>query len=148
MKEIMMRILSKRTFSAIIFISIGYACVLGYVASTTDREVQFFPPRIGPDVKASAVVHMGGLEAELSEVKTILDGELVALNARLAEARTNMAAGSSVGGQGSYEWRQNVRSYEKDLRDIRVKVVSRVQKLENSLASVRKSCADLGLGVD
>jgi hypothetical protein len=67
------------------------------------------------------------------------------MNAKLADARTNMAAGSSVGGQSSYEWRQNVRSYEKDIYRIQDDVISRMRSLENQLESVKKSCTDPGL---
>jgi hypothetical protein len=144
MKQLLTKLFSVRSLTAIAVILIGYTGVLGYVADETDRDVQFWPPYIGPDPKSLAVNHMGELESDMAEIRTILDNELVSLNARLADARTNMAEGGGVGGRGSLEWRQNVRSYEKDIRKIQVDVISRIRKLESGLDALGKSCTNLG----
>jgi hypothetical protein len=141
----MMKTIPKWTLIAITLIFVSYACVLGYVAIETERDVQFWPPRIGPVPKPDPLVNIGELKSDLTEINTILSQELVSMNAKLADARTNMAAGSSVGGQSSYEWRQNVRSYEKDIYRIEDDVISRMRTLENKLESLMKSCVDPGL---
>lgn len=140
-----MKTIPKWTLIAITFIFVSYACVLGYVAIETERDVQFWPPRIGPVPKPDPLVNIDDLKTDLTEISTIISKELVAMNAKLADARTNMAAGSSVGGRSSYEWRQNVRSYEKDIYRIQDDVISRMRSLENELESLKKSCTDPGL---
>jgi hypothetical protein len=151
MKEPLIKTLSKRTLFAVAFILVGYVAVLGYVAIETERDVQFWPPRIGPKPSSADAIHMTELKFELdklrsdvAEVKTILNNELVSLNARLADARKNMAEGGSIGGRDNYEWRQNIRSYEKDIHDIQDDVISRFRKLEYALKSLGKSCIDFG----
>ncbi len=151
MKEPLIKTLSKRTLLAVAFILVGYAAVLGYVAIETERDVQFWPPKIGPKPPSANIVRMGELKSDLgklksdlAEIKTILNNELVSLNARLADARNNMAQGGSIGGRGNYEWRQNVRSYERDIHDIQDDVISRFRKLESGLKSLSKNCIDFG----
>jgi len=138
-----MKRFAKLILAAAVFILVGYTGVMGYVAVNTERDVQFWPPRIGPVPQSAAVVDMGDLASELTEIKAILNNELVALNARLAEARKNMAADKSVGGVSNYEWRQNVRSYEKDVHNVEDELISRINKLDREMESVRKSCIDV-----
>jgi hypothetical protein len=143
MKDLLIKTLSIRVLIAITFILVGYAGVLGYVASETERDVQFWPPKIGSVPQAVTVPYMGGLEADLLAIKTILNDELVSLNSRLANARDKMAEESSVGGQDSFAWRQNVRSYEKEHDRIKNEILSRIRKVSRNLDSVKKSCNDL-----
>jgi len=138
-----MKRFAKLILAAAVFILVGYTGVMGYVAVNTERDVQFWPPRIGPVPQSAAVVDMSDLGSELSEIKAILNDELVALNARLAEARKNMAAQKSVGGVSNYEWRQNVRSYESDVHDVEDELISRINKLERKMESVNRNCLDL-----
>ena len=49
-----MKISLKWILTAITFILVSYAGVLGYVAINTERDVQFWPPRIGPADDPSA----------------------------------------------------------------------------------------------
>jgi hypothetical protein len=143
MKDLLIKTLSIRVLIAITFTLVGYAGVLGYVASETERDVQFWPPKIGSVPQAVTVPYMGGLEADLLAIKTILNDELVSLNSRLANARDKMAEESSVGGQDSFAWRQNVRSYEKEHDRIKNEILSRIRKVSRNLDSVKKSCNDL-----
>jgi hypothetical protein len=138
-----MKTFARLILAAAAFILVGYTGVMGYVAVNTERDVQFWPPRIGPVPQSAAVVDMSDLGSELSEIKAILNDELVALNARLAEARKNMAAQKSVGGVSNYEWRQNVRSYESDVHDVEDELISRINKLERKMESVNRNCLDL-----
>jgi hypothetical protein len=140
-----MKISPKWILITITFILVSYAGVLGYVAINTERDVQFWPPRIGPVPTPAALVNIGELKSDLTEINTIISKQLVSMNTKLADARTNMAAVSSVGGKSSYEWRQNVRSYEKDIYRIQDDVISRLESLENELESLEKSCIDPGL---
>ena len=140
-----MKTLPKWTLVAITFILVSYACVLGYVAISTERDVQIWPPRIGDVPKSNPLVNIDELRADLKEIGTIIGNELTSKNAKVAEARTNMAAGGSVGGKSSYEWRQNIRDYEKDIYRIEDNVISRMRALEKELESLKKSCVDPNL---
>jgi hypothetical protein len=137
--------LSTRAFTAVTFILIGYAAVLGYVATTTERDVNFFPPHIGPLPKAAAVIQMGVLKDDLAAIRATLDNELVVLNSKLIEARTNMGTGRTIDGIDTYEWRKNVRSYGKDVDELEDGIIARIKNLERNMSSFEKSCTALGL---
>jgi hypothetical protein len=137
-----MKTLPKWTLIAITFILVSYACVLGYVAISTDRDVQFWPPRIGDVTRPNPLTNIVDLRADLTQISTMIGIELASKNAKVAEARTNMAAGGSAGGKSSYEWRQNIRDYEKDIYRIEDNIVSRMRALEKEMESLQKSCLD------
>jgi hypothetical protein len=137
-----MKTLPKWTLIAITFILVSYACVLGYVAISTERDVQFWPPRIGDVTRPNPLINIGELRADLTEIGTIISIELASKNVKIAEARTNMAAEGNVGGKSRYEWRQNIRDYEKDVYRIEDNIISRMRALEKELESLQKSCVD------
>ena len=146
MDKILIQKLPKWALTAISFIIIGYVGVFGYVAVKTERDVEFWPPKIGPGPKSAAVKQIDGLQPKLIEIKTVLEKELIVLNSRLAEARSNMAEGhNSFGKYNRGEWQDNVSGYERDIKEIQEKLVSKIAALEEKILSLRKSFIELGL---
>lgn len=144
MKGLRIGTLVKWIFRSITLVLISYAGVLGYISVETDRDVQFWPPKIGPEPRSIAINTLGELQSDLTEIKTILSDELVRLNSKLADARTKMADRGTIGGYDTYEWRANVRGYEKDIAETWEDLTTRIKNLEKRIIPLRRTCASLG----
>lgn len=136
----------KWVLSTIALIIVGYVGVLGYVAVKTERDVVFWPPKIGPGPKTAAIKEIKDLKVQISTIMESLIVEQKTLNKRLSDARTSMA--TVAGGYASYstsEWKENIRGYEKNIEEFDKKYIQEMKKLENEIKRIEKRLVDVNL---
>ncbi len=89
---------------------------LSYVAFFTNRSVEFFPPKVGPDPQ---------LLAEFRRMSTAVDGlskerleQVTFLRKKLAEERGHIASARTYMSLGYYDHKDNAAKYEAEIQKV------------------------------
>lgn len=117
---------------------IGWFGGLSYVAFFTNRNVEFWPPKVGTDKQLLAEIQLLSQEARQLQAKH--DTHLVYLRSQLANVRERAASEKSFSLSRPEGYEEASRSYEKEINeyerrysaDLKI-LISKVNSLENKI---------------
>ena len=129
--------------TAVTLILVSYVGVLGGVAILSERDVEFWPPKIGPGPKSKLVDEFRETRVELIRVIFALESQLGLLNERLNDARKYRADTYEDEGSESDIWQKTVGDLKNDIEKYEEKLIKRVDMLEKYISSTEQRLSEL-----
>ena len=136
LKELI-RALPKSVLSLTIIAVIVYLFSFSAVAVLTERNVEFFPPKIGPGPKSALIDEAVNIKKEIAHLRATFSDELVNLNQRLADSRSKKAQAMAQFSTSTYDWEQNERGYESQIDYFNNNYIKSLENIENKIETLK-----------
>jgi hypothetical protein len=129
--DTLVKLLPKWVLASITLVLVFYIGALGLVAVSTERDVKFWPPEIGPGPKSRLVEEFKALRVDMDAVHRELLDQRKTLNERLHDARSKQAAAdSNHNTMESVSWSITARKLEDEIKNIDEKLIDKVEEVK------------------
>ncbi|MBO0216186.1 hypothetical protein J0676_22065 [Vibrio sp. Vb2880] len=114
--------------TAISFVFVAYIGILGGVAILTERDVEFFPPKIGSGPKTKLVNEFSELRKDVKNIDTLLEVHIKDLYVHLNAARKAKAETKDFG--RNVDLAVYISSLQRDIEKYEVEMQKEIDSLE------------------
>ncbi|MEN5243917.1 hypothetical protein [Pseudomonas atacamensis] len=125
-----------KVLSAVLILLAVYVGVLGAVAVWTERDVEFWPPKIGPGPKSRMVDEFKEARLDLKQMKFGAESEIAVLSQKLNDARTKQAESYANNFSDSLAWEKVAKSLEGDIKRKESILLSRFDGFDSYIKSL------------
>lgn len=124
------KLLPKWVLTSITFVLVAYIGALLVVAVTTERDVKFWPPEIGPGPKSKMVEEFKSLRFDMNGIIHELLDQRKKLNDRLNEARSSEAvADANHNTMESIAWSVTSGKIETEIKNLDEKLIIKIEEV-------------------
>jgi hypothetical protein len=110
--------------TTIAFVFVSYIGVLGAVAIFSERDVEFFPPKIGSGPKTKLVGEFSEMRKDIKVINKLIESHITSLYTQLNDARAKESSATT-----SYEkinWQVNQFDIQEDIIKYENKISSEI----------------------
>lgn len=113
--------------TTISFVFVSYIGVLGAVAIFSERDVEFFPPKIGSGPKTKLVNEFRDMRSDIKKIDGLMQSHISNLYKQLNEARLKKSSEDET--LKSIDWSININHIESDIEKYEEKIYKEINDL-------------------
>lgn len=119
--------LPKWALTAICLVIVCYIGMWGAVAIFSERDVEFFPPKIGSGPKTKLVIEFSEMRKDIKEINKLMDSHIDKLYDQLNEARNKESTAKNT--SDSINWQTNQYDIQRDIEKYEKEISQEIKDL-------------------